>query len=125
MKVIGRLIFVILASVLGVCHSVNSQLVLTARLQAPDQAAWQELSRATAKLLGVSSVELAENTLRDSSQFSYARKPRYDAAGQKLQGRVIEQPHIFQLQIRGQQCWLVDQKNAQEIWLKHARCVPE
>ena len=43
----------------------------------------------------------------------------------RLQGRVVEMPHIFKLQIRAQQCWLIYENKAQEVQLKQAKCVAE
>jgi sirohydrochlorin ferrochelatase len=110
------------ASTLAACQTGREPPV-AARLLAPGPEARQELNAATATLLGVSSVDLAENTLIDSSQFAYARKPRRDASGQLLQGRVVEVPHSFRLEMRVQECWLVSQKTAQEVLLRQAKCV--
>ena len=109
-------------SALAACQTGREPAV-AARLLAPGPEARQELNAATATLLGVSSVDLAENTLIDSSQFAYARTPRRDASGQLLQGRVVEMPHGFRLELRGRQCWLVSQKTAQEVLLRQAKCV--
>ncbi|MFZ6749775.1 hypothetical protein [Undibacterium sp. Ren11W] len=118
-------LFLFFCSVLGACQAVAPAPAKAARLLVPDQAARQELQQVSAKFLGLASVELAENTLIESSQFSYARTPRYDANAQMLQGRVVEMPHIFKLQIRAQQCWLIYENKAQEVQLKQAKCVAE
>lgn len=124
-----RILFILCSAVLGACQAVtppaSASVVVAARLLSPSPQARQELNLATAKLLGIPSVSLAEQTLVDSSQFAYARKPRYDAAGQLLQGRVIEQPAIFKLELRGQQCWLVYPQKARETLLTQAKCVAE
>ncbi|MDO8652515.1 MAG: hypothetical protein Q7R66_10020 [Undibacterium sp.] len=122
-----RILFILCSAVLGACQAVTppASAAVAARLLSPSPQARQELSLATAKLLGIPGVTLAEQTLLDSSQFAYARKPRHDAAGQLLQGRVIEQPAIFKLELRGQQCWLVYPQKARETLLTQAKCVAE
>ncbi len=111
------------------CQAVNPAPGVPARLQPmtgeAQRAAYQELNEVTARMLGLASVTLAERSLIDSSQFAYARTARYDAAGLMLQGRVIESPRIFRLLLREQKCWLLDQTTAQQICLKHAKCVAE
>lgn len=125
MRLAQSAVFLFFCSVLGACQAVSPLPGVAARLQAPDQAARQELRQVSAKFLGLVSIDLTDNTLIDSSQFAYARTPRYDANGQMLQGRVLEQPHIFKLQIRAQQCWLIYENKAQEVQLKQAKCVAE
>lgn len=119
------ILFLAFSSALGACQAVSPLAGKAARLLAPDQAARQELQLASAKFLGLANIDLAENTLVDSSKFSYARTPRQDAHGQLLQGRVVEMPHIFKLEIRGQQCWLIYESKAQEVQLRHAKCAAE
>ncbi|WP_295761061.1 hypothetical protein [Undibacterium sp.] len=118
-------LFLFFFSMLGACQAVAPAAGKAARLLVPDQVARQELQQVSANFLGLASVELAENTLIESSQFSYARTPRYDTSGQMLQGRVVEMPHIFKLQIRAQQCWLIYENKAQEVQLKQTKCVAE
>jgi outer membrane protein TolC len=84
-----------------------------------------ELHKAMVRMLGVREINLSENTLTESSQFTYARTPRFDASGQLLQGRVMEQPHIFKLVLRDKTCWLIHQNSGQQTLLVHAKCVAE
>jgi hypothetical protein len=125
MKIAQSILFFLFTGTLAACQAVTPANGIAARLLAVDPLARQELQLQTATFLGLASVELAENTLIESSQFSYARTPRYDANGQMLQGRVVEMPHIFKLQIRAQQCWLIYENKAQEVQLKQAKCVAE
>lgn len=114
---------------LGACQALALPEQVPARLSLADgeaqQTAQKELRETVASMLGVSAVSLADNTLTDSSQFSYARTPRYNASGQLLQGRVIEQPHIFKLMIRDQACWLIHQNSGKQALLPHAKCIAE
>lgn len=102
-----------------------------ARLQSPSAEVRQELREVTAKMLGLSAVVLAEDTLTRASQFVIARTPRIDANGLLLQGRVIEQGHVFQLVRRDDGCWLTyqnkqnKQNKDQQVKLSLAKCVPE
>ncbi|MES2047183.1 MAG: hypothetical protein V4447_02200 [Pseudomonadota bacterium] len=99
-----------------------------ARLQSPSAEVRQELREVTAKMLGMNTVVLAEDTLTRASQFVFARTPRIDASGQLLQGRVIEQVQVFHLVLREDGCWLTyrDKQNKdQQAKLSLAKCVPE
>ncbi|CAN5775281.1 hypothetical protein BH11PSE12_BH11PSE12_31700 [soil metagenome] len=129
MRVKHAVLLALLLMALSACQVVSPAPGVPARLQLmtgeAQRAAYQELNEVTARMLGLASVTLAERSLIDSSQFAYARTARYDASGLMLQGRVIESPRIFSLLLREQKCWLLDQKTAQQIWLKHARCVAE
>lgn len=114
---------------LGACNALALAEQAPARLLLTDgeaqQEARKELREAVASMLGVSAVALADSTLTDSSQFSFARTPRYDASGQLLQGRVIEQPHIFKLVKRNKACWLIHQNSGKQLRLIHAKCIAE
>lgn len=112
------------ATVLGACQTVSPSPV-AARLLTPSKEARQELRETTAKILGLGAVTLDENTLINSSQFAYARKPRYDTSDQLLQGRVIEPVHVFRLVIREGACWLVYQNKNQQVLLSRATCIAE
>ncbi len=109
----------------------NPPLSVPARLQSPSAEVRQELREVTAKMLGLSAVVLAEDTLTRASQFVIARTPRIDANGLLLQGRVIEQGHVFQLVRRDDGCWLTyqnkqnKQNKDQQVKLSLAKCVPE
>lgn len=113
-----------LTSVLNACQAVSPPPA-AARLLAPSKEARQQLREVTAQMLGLSSVTLDENTLINSSQFAYARTPRYDASGQLLQGRVTEPVHVFRLVIREGGCWLVYQNKDRQALLSLAQCVAE
>jgi hypothetical protein len=107
------------------CQSANLPISVAARLQAPTKEVRQQVNEMTAKMLGLHSVTLDEKTLVNSSQFMVARTPRYDASGQLLQGRVIEQGHLFKLVLRDGQCWLIYHNKNQEALLSLATCVAE
>ncbi|MBI3285100.1 MAG: hypothetical protein HYZ65_09680 [Burkholderiales bacterium] len=125
MKTIRQILYLICGMSVGACQAVTPPAQAPARLRSPSKEVRQQLQDIVAKSLGVGAVTLAENTLTDSSQFSYARTPRRDSSGQLLQGRVIEPAHVFRLQIRGQECWLIYQNTGQQTLLQHAECVAE
>lgn len=107
----------------GACQAVTPPV--PARLLSPGKEVRQQLQDAVARSLGLATVTLADSTLTESSYFSYARTPRRDASGQLLQGRVVEPAHVFRLEIRGQECWLIYQNTRQQTLLKNAECVAE
>ena len=125
MKTSHVVLFLMSCVALGACQAVSSPISVAARLQAPSKEAQQQLREVTAKMLGLNAVTLEEHTLTNSSQFVYARTPRYDASGQLLQGRVIESVHIFKLVIRNGECWLIYQNKDQQALLSLAKCIAE
>lgn len=110
---------------LASCEAASTSISVPARLVSPNAEVRQQLRETTAKMLGLSAVVLAENTLTTASQFVISRTPRHDAAGQLLQGRVIEPGHIFKLVLRDNGCWLIYQIKDQQALLSLAKCVPE
>ena len=125
MRTIASVPFLIFCMLLAACQAATLPISVAARLQAPAEEVQQQLREVTAKMLGLNSVNLEKNTLTNSSQFVYARTPRYDATGQLLQGRVIEPGHLFKLVLRDGKCWLVYQNKNQEALLDLAKCVAE
>lgn len=129
MNIKNRSAFSILCLILGACQAAGLTSQVPARLLIANTDAQkttqQELQEVVARMLGVREIHLAENTLTDRSQFVYARTPRFDASGQLVQGRVIEQTQIFKLVIRDKACWLIHQNSGQQTLLIHAKCVAE
>lgn len=125
MRTIPSVLFLIFCMLLDACQAATLPISVAARLQAPAEEVQQQLREVTAKMLELNSVNLEKNTLTNSSQFVYARTPRYDATGQLLQGRVIEPGHLFKLVLRDGKCWLVYQNKNQEALLDLAKCVAE
>ncbi|MET3116120.1 hypothetical protein AAKU64_000323 [Undibacterium sp. GrIS 1.8] len=116
------------------CQAINASAEVPAHLTsaaAAQTSVQQQLRQMVASSLNVdiSVVNLADDTLINSSQFVFARTPRYESSGQLMQGRVVEPVNVFKLVLRDQQCWLdyqgTVQHPAKKIRLAEAQCKPE
>lgn len=125
MKILYVILFLAGVSSATACHALGPPPFVAARLQSPTPEVRKQLSEVTAKMLGLSTVVLAEHTLTHESQFVLTRTVRYDATGQLMQGRVIEPVHTFKLVLRDDGCWLIYQNRDLQSKLSLARCVPE
>jgi hypothetical protein len=125
MKIVYAAAFLIGTTTVSACLAADPQNSVPARLDSPSPEVRQQLRDVTAKMLGLSTIVMAENTLTKDSRFIFIRTPRFDASGQLLQGRVIEPGHIFKLVLHEDGCWLIYQNKNQQEKLTLAKCVPE
>ena len=121
------------------CQAINASADMPARLISTDStladavqtSVQQQVRQMVANSLNIdiSAVNLADDTLINSSQFVFARTPRYDSSGQLIQGRIVEPVNVFKLVLRDHQCWLdyqgTVQHPAKKMRLAGAQCKPE
>ncbi len=108
--------------VLSACQVTSAQMAKPALLVGPDAAVRQELSQAIVALSGFASVSLSETDLTQSSALVVERKHQRDGKGELLQGRDLEMPQRFQLQLQDGQCWLQHLGSGKRQLLQRARC---
>ncbi len=111
-----------LALLLAGCQVRTAQVARPALLLAPDVDARQELRQAVMELSGFARVDLQDNDLTRSSTLVVERRQQHAGNGELIQGRDLELPQRFQLQIQDGQCWLLHLRSGQRKLLQRARC---
>lgn len=105
------------------CKSSQLQDVTPALLSPSADAARREIQVLIGDALG-GNVLLSDDAFTRNSQLVIERRPQRDPAGNRLPGRVLEEPGRFRLALRGGECILLHVNSGRHWVLNQAACVP-
>ena len=100
------------ACLLSACQMTSAHPAQAAVLTDPDEAVRQELRQAIQAISGFARVTPANSDLTRSSELVIERKQHHTVNGDLLQGRDLEQPQRFALQLQDGQCCLLHRASA-------------
>lgn len=109
---------------MSACQTYDTGHDAPSRIVDASDASRAELQQAVDRATGVH-VLLAENALTDSSVLTLERNQPATMQNPLPQGRITEMPIQFRLVKRGQDCFLIDQRDQTRYLLETTRCVPE
>lgn len=109
---------------LSACQTTNMEPV-PARIVDPDADSRAALTSAVSDALDGMDVILAPDALTDSSRLVLERSRPMDRNALQRDGRMLERPEHFQLQLLAGACILVHEGSGQQQMLADTRCEPE
>jgi hypothetical protein len=109
---------------LGACRTMGATEDIPARIVDADEASHAALQEAVNRATG-REVLLAGDALTDSSILTIEHRQPATMQNPLPQGRVMEMPVRFQLVRHGDDCVLVDTRDASRHLLDDTRCVAE
>ncbi len=110
--------------VLTACRTYGSAEDVPARIDDPTDAGRAELQRSVNSALGTA-VLLANDALTDSSTLTIEQNQPGTMQNPQPQGRILDMPVQFRLVKRGNDCYLVDQRDGTRYLLEHTSCATE
>ena len=111
-----------LAALLSACRMAPAQDAQPALLTNPGDGVRLELAAAIMSMSGFGHVTLANDDLTQSSELLIERTQPTDGRGGLLQGRELQEPQRFELQIQAGQCWLLHKPSGKRQRLRQAQC---
>lgn len=105
------------------CSSNQLQDVAPALLSPGADTAREEIASHIGNALG-GSVVLADDAFASSSQLVIERRVHRDPAGNRLPGRILEEPERFRLALHNGDCILLHLNSGRQWVLAESHCIP-
>lgn len=122
---VGRPIAAVAAALACIgCETMAGSQDRPAIITEPGDASRSALQRAVSEAVGVE-VMLADDALTESSILILSRNMPRDIEGSPAQGRIMEPPLRFRLVKSGEDCVLIDERDASRYRLADTTCVED
>jgi hypothetical protein len=118
-------IFLSTLLVLAGCQGLGQASYLPAVVVEPDQSSRDALEFTLSEIFGGQQVTLADDALTQTSILTLEHSPGKQLDSQPALGRVVTKPLQFQLVKSGDECFLVDLRDARRYMLADTSCAPE